>query len=61
VSVLRAALKDQDPFVRGSAADALGMIGPEAKDAVPALMAAHKDRDKYVRDLVAAALRKIAP
>src|SRR5262249_2216139 len=37
---LIAALKDEDTVVRWQAALALGLIGPEAKEAVPALRAA---------------------
>ena len=40
---LIAALKDKDQEVRGSAASALGRIGPAAKEAVPALEAAARD------------------
>ncbi len=58
---LRAALKDQDAFVRRAAAEALGGIGPEAKEAVPDLRAALKDRNVGVRQAAAVALRKIGP
>jgi HEAT repeat protein len=37
VSDLVALLKDKEKWVRNYAAEALGSIGPKAKDAVPAL------------------------
>ncbi len=41
--------KDDAMVVRPSAADALGKVGPAAKEVVPALIAALKDKDKEVR------------
>src|SRR5262245_61421376 len=45
--------------VRLAAAEALGLIGPEAKAAVPALAAALGDSDRFVRVAAADALGKI--
>ena len=42
--VLIDALKDEEPFVRGSAAEAHGKIGAGAQAAVPALMDALEDQ-----------------
>jgi HEAT repeat protein len=42
-------LKDEDPNVRRIAARVLGFIGPDAKEAVPALTEALKDHNQYVR------------
>jgi HEAT repeat protein len=53
------ALKDHDGWVRKSAAEALGRIGPAAKDAVPALNELLKDEFKEVRAAAQAALKKI--
>jgi HEAT repeat protein len=55
------ALKDKDPAVRYTAAEALGRYGPEAKDAVPALTETLKDSDKNVRIGAAYALANIGP
>ena len=43
IAPLIAALKDPDQLVRGTAADALGRIGPQAKAAVPEITAALTD------------------
>ncbi len=61
LSALIAALKDEDKEVRGRAANALGQIGPAAKEAVPALIAALKDEDRLVRLHAAWALGQIGP
>jgi len=60
ITALIDALKDQDKEVRISAADALGNIGPEAKEALPPLIAALKDQNEMVRGQAAEALGKIA-
>ena len=52
-------LKDSDWRVRYAAVCALGEIGPEAKEAVPALVAVLKDEDKDVRYAAAWALGQI--
>jgi HEAT repeat protein len=57
---LIATLKDQDATVRRSAAFALARIGPEAKEAAPALIVALKDQDAAVRRSAAEALGQIA-
>jgi HEAT repeat protein len=54
--VLAEALKDQDVHVRRFAADALGVVGPAAADAVSALAEALKDQDALVRRIAADAL-----
>jgi HEAT repeat protein len=46
-----------DPYFRGEAAQALGSIGPFAKDALPALRRAVRDQDEAV---AAQAVRAIA-
>ena len=56
-----AALKDDDVFVRRSAAYALWRVGPAAKDAIPSLTVSLKDRDAEVRGWAAKALRAISP
>ena len=55
---LIAALKDRNAQVRLCAAGALGEIGPESKEAIPALSQALKDKDPKVRDQAAKALTK---
>ena len=52
-------LQDQDSQVRGSAGVALGDIGPEAKDAVPALIQALQNQHEEVRGNAAEALMQI--
>jgi len=54
-------LKSHDPRARSEAAEALGLLGPSARPAVPALkeLAQDKDQDDSVREAVAAALKKI--
>jgi HEAT repeat protein len=54
------ALKTKDDG-RLPAIYALGEIGPDAKEAVPALMALLKDDDSWTRDRVNEAIKKIAP
>jgi HEAT repeat protein len=51
---------DKNGGVRGTAAQALGMIGPDAKSSVPALEAALKDEDIGVRMFSAESLWKVA-
>ncbi len=52
-------LKYNDAEGRKGFADLLGMIGPAAKDAIPALIKALKDEDKDVRKAAQSALKKI--
>jgi HEAT repeat protein len=54
-----AVLKDQDEEVLRLAAQALGWIGPEAKEAVPALIAALTDQEAEVRRSAAYALGEV--
>jgi HEAT repeat protein len=62
VPALAGALRDRDAAVRGAAALCLLRIGPEAREAVPALEeAARTDRDRRVRTYAARALEKIRP
>src|SRR5947209_3776161 len=41
-------VKDTNPLVRGQAIHILGLIGPDAKEAVPALVEALKDKEPDV-------------
>jgi len=52
-------LGSKDAGVREMSAKALGWIGPEARDAVPALEKLLKDSDEDVRQAAAEALKKI--
>ena len=52
-------LKDDDWEMRRGAAGTLGMLGPEAKDAVPALTKALNDPNPAVRMKAEEALKKI--
>ena len=53
--------QDPDRQVRVNAARALGLMGPVARDAVPALRAGLRDPDERVRDAAAEALQIIEP
>jgi len=55
------ALEDKDTYVRESAAEALGEIGPDAKEAIPTLIDLLQDREAYVRKSAANALGEIGP
>ena len=59
VPMLQEALKHKNRLIRAGAAEALGEIGPTAKDAVPALEGALEDKDEYVRWAAARALAKL--
>jgi len=59
VPVLIEALKDVWSDIRCTAANALGNIGPAAKDAVPALIQELKDMNENVKSCAAKALIKI--
>ncbi len=59
VSALITALKDGNPQVRGSAAEGLGMLGPDAKGAVGELKAATADPDAEVQEAAKGALRQL--
>ena len=55
-------LKYKDDSVRWYAAEALGRIGPDAKESVPALIdALKKDKDDYVRGAADEVLGRIGP
>src|SRR5262249_40847392 len=58
IDVLR---NDPDKSVRAAAASALGLMGPRAKEAVPALREALRDEDTEVRGRSAQALEEIDP
>jgi HEAT repeat protein len=59
VAPLTACLKDGQAPVRWMAAHVLGNIGPDARDAVPALESLLEDRDTTVRQNVQNALKRI--
>src|SRR5690606_19829319 len=59
VPVLQAALSFDDPRVRGGAARALGLLGPEAAPAIGALKALLRDEKTSVRVHAAQALWSI--
>ncbi len=54
-------LHNSDRQLRRSAAACLGMIGPDAKEAIPELLNNLEDRDKWVRQMSAFALHRIDP
>ena len=54
-------VNDPDPDVRQAAAFALGEIGPDAAEAVPALTKALGDRDDAVRKSFIEALGSLGP
>ena len=54
-------LKSEHTMVRFRAAEALGMLGPQAKQAVPALAEALKDEDAGVQVAAALALPEMGP
>ena len=54
-----ALLKDETWEMRRGAAWILGMVGPEARDAVPALTEALKDPNPVVRERAQESLKKI--
>jgi HEAT repeat protein len=58
--VLLAGLEDALPQSRQAAADALGSLGPLAKEAVGALEKTANDQEPSVREAAAKALRAIA-
>ncbi len=58
---LTAALRDEDPDVRGWSAQAVGMIGAEARSAVPALIRLLRDAEEGPRNSACIGLRGIGP
>ncbi|MFQ5796574.1 MAG: HEAT repeat domain-containing protein [Candidatus Bipolaricaulia bacterium] len=61
INKLIEALMDDDVFVLIAAAEALGRMGPAARDAVPALVEALGDPQSLMRRHAAEALRRIGP
>ena len=61
VPLLRRTMKDDAPLVRQTTADAIGAIGPDARDAVPDLIAAIQDTDRTVRHRAVNALSALGP
>ena len=59
ITVLIETLKDDHTYVRWSAAEALGNIGPDAKAAVPHLIEVLKNENRDVRMAAAIALGRI--
>ena len=53
------ALQDNNVYVRFSAAEALGRVGKDAKDAIPYLIFALKDKNEFVRYAAAVAFARI--
>src|SRR5439155_15994241 len=54
-------LRDANVVARCTAARALGQMGAQARDALPALLQALQDREPLVRDAVAEAIGCIGP
>lgn len=52
-------LQDSDPLLRRMAAHALGMLGPDAREATAALTKALEDEQGFVRVWAAAALARV--
>ena len=52
-------LKDKEPDVRLNTVNTLAKIGPDAREAVPALIPLLKDKSRDVREATEAALEKI--
>src|SRR5262249_7292742 len=59
--ILTNALKDENLYVRRDAAKALGQFGPEAQDAVPALLERLRDSEPSVRKAAGQSLKRIDP
>jgi HEAT repeat protein len=59
IPILMAGLSDNSTLIRTGAAEALGVLGPKASDALPALQKAMNDDDKAVRDAAAKAVHQI--
>jgi len=61
IDMLIRELADSDSRTRQGAARALGVLGPRAAKAVPALECAQGDEESTVRDAATAALSRILP
>jgi HEAT repeat protein len=61
VVALSIALRDREAGVRDAAAEALGVLGPAARGALPALLKRLSDENPFVRATAAAAVEKIDP
>jgi HEAT repeat protein len=61
IDPLTEALKDANPDRRGGAAYALGLIGPPARTALPALLDALGDKEPDVRRQVSYAVGRLIP
>ena len=61
VAALAKSLQDETSSVRFAAVEALGNLGPAAKDAIPALEQATQDPNSVIRWNAAIALKKIRP
>ncbi len=61
ISTLMTALLNQELYIRKSAAQALGNIGPEAREAIPSLISAMKNSSYSMREELVKALAKIEP
>jgi HEAT repeat protein len=59
ITIQQEALKATDPWARRQAAQFLGALGSNARDAVPALSAVLEDKDEAARKAAAEALKKI--
>lgn len=59
LGVLQETLKSSDPWSRRQAIQFLGKLGPQSRDAVPALTAALEDKDQGVREAAIQALESV--
>ena len=59
VPLLVRALGNTDPYVRQYAAERLGELGKNAKDAVPELRKLNEDKEDFVRRAARSAVREI--
>lgn len=60
VPLLTVGLGDEMPLIRQGAAEALGILGPSAKEALPALQKATSDTNDDVREAALAAIKQIS-
>lgn len=59
VSIMSRSAGESDAQTRSTSIDILARLGPDAKDAGPALVAALRDADPHIRSVAAAALPRI--